>query len=100
MKIGQNHRYAGAESFEELLNDHKLCFAYVTKVSTVNQLESAAKGIRELDLLEETLGMYRKLYDIFFKSITDLSNDFRLSIISIVLNEQTLCSRANDEPNQ
>lgn len=57
LKIGPYHRFVGAKLFLELLNGHKSCFAYVTDVSTLNEIELAAKSIRDLDFLEEMLGM-------------------------------------------
>lgn len=57
LKIGPHHRFVGAKLFLELLNEHKSCFAYVTDVSTLNEIELAAKSIRDLDLLNEMLGM-------------------------------------------
>lgn len=43
--------------FQELLNEHESCFAYVTGTSNLDEFKTAAKGVRDLDLLEESLGM-------------------------------------------
>lgn len=57
LKIGPHHRFGGVMPFQELLNEHESCFAYVTGTSNLDEFKTAAKGVRDLDLLEESLGM-------------------------------------------
>lgn len=50
-------RYEGTRSFLTLLQDHEKSFAFVTKEYSIDRIRTASKHVRDLDLLEDNLGM-------------------------------------------
>lgn len=60
--MGSNHRYSGIVGFVELLNNHDKAFAYVVDEPSVALLLTMSKDVRDVDLLEESLGEYFFFY--------------------------------------
>lgn len=65
-KLGENTRYEGIELLAKLLKNHKTSFAYVFKKPAKNLLPMVITGIRDYDVLEESLGT--KYYSLFNNS--------------------------------
>lgn len=57
-RMKTNINYGGIEKFTHLLQIHKSSFAYVTRKAVITFFEIVSKDLRDIDVLQESLGIF------------------------------------------